>query len=180
MRKAMPRLQIEINSYVDYLALSITDMDGTSNMEKMVKKGSEILVRIAEADGIPLKKAKEETIIFGKKGRKEETVKWLGIILDSEMKFQEHLNTRVKRAIQMLGNLRGVGNSAWRLTPMSWRQAYTGMIRTIAIWGAEVGWGSHEKWRKALQKIQYQSLRKCAGAPQGTPQEAVDKITGVV
>ena len=27
--------------------------------------------------------------------------------------------------------------------------------------------------------MQYQSLRKCAGAPQGTPQEAVDKITGV-
>ena len=140
LRKAMPGLQIEVNSYVDDLAISITDTDGTSNMEGMVKKGSEILCRIAETDGIPLEKAKEETIIFGKKGRKGETVKWLGVILDSELKFQEHLNTRVKRATQMLGNLRGLGNSAWGLTPMSWRQAYTGMIRTIALWGAEVGW----------------------------------------
>ena len=27
--------------------------------------------------------------------------------------------------------------------------------------------------------MQYQSLSKCAGAPRGTPQEAVDKISGV-
>ncbi len=145
----------------------------------MVKKGSEILGRIAEADGIPLEKAKEESIIFGKKGRKVETVKWLGIILDSKLKFQEHLKMRVKRATQMLGTLRGLGNSSWGLKPMSWGQAYTGMIRTIALWGAEVGWRGQEKWRKALRKIQYQSLRKCAGAPQGTPIEDVDKIMGV-
>ena len=79
----------------------------------------------------------------------------------------------------MLGNLRGLGNSVWGLTLLSSRQAYTGMIRTIALWGAEVGWRGQEKWKKALKKTQYQSLRKCAGAPQGTPQEAVDKITGV-
>ena len=108
--------------------------------------------RIAEADRIPLEKVTEEIIIFGKKERKGEIVKWLEINLDSELKFQEHLNTRVKRATQILGNLRGLGNSAWGLTPMSWRQAYTGVIRTIALWGEEVGWRGQEKWRKALLK----------------------------
>ena len=39
LRKAIPGLQIDINSYVDDIALSITDTDGTSNMERMVKKG---------------------------------------------------------------------------------------------------------------------------------------------
>ena len=88
--REIPGLQVEVNSYLDYLALSITDTDGTSNMEIMVKKGSKILIRIAEGDGIPLEKAKEEMIIFRKKGRKVERVKWLGIILESELKFQEH------------------------------------------------------------------------------------------
>ena len=106
LRRTIPVLQNKVNCYVYDLPLSITDTDGTSNMERMVKKGSEILCRIGEADGIPLEKAKEEMIIFGKKGSKGETVKWLGIILYRKLKFQEHLNTRVKRATQMLGNLR--------------------------------------------------------------------------
>ena len=60
---------------------------------------------IAETDGIPLEPEKEETIVFRRKGRKAEKVKWLGIILDSELQFQEHLIESVKRARQMLGNL---------------------------------------------------------------------------
>ena len=108
-----------------------------------------------------------------------ETVKWLGIILESELKLHEHLNMRVKRETQILGSLKGLENSSCGLTPMSWRQAYTGMIRTIALQVAEVGWRGQEKWRKALKKIQYQSLRKCEGALQATPQDAVDKITEV-
>ena len=151
----MPELQIEVNSYVDDLALSIMDIEGRFNIERMVMKGGEIMSRIAREDGIPLEKSKEETIIFGRKGRKGETVKWLGVILDTKLKFEEHLKARVKRATQMLGNLKGLGNSACGLTPMSWRQAYTGMIRTIALWGTEVGWRGKEKWRKALRKMQY-------------------------
>ena len=75
--------------------------------------------------------------------------------------------------------LAGLGNSAWGLTPLSWRQAYTGMIRTIALWGAEGGWRGQEKWRRALRSLKYQSLRKCSGAPQGTVHNAVNMITGV-
>ena len=112
LRRAMPGLQVEVNSYVDDLALSITYIDGISDMTRMVKKGGEIMREIAEADGIPLEREKEETIVFGREGRKEEKVKWLGIILDSGLQFQEHLDTRVRRAKQMLGNLRGVENSA--------------------------------------------------------------------
>ena len=76
----------------------------------------------------------------------------------------------------MLRNLKGLGNSAWGMTPLIWRQAYTLIIRTIALWGAEV---RRERWRKALKTLQYQSLRKCSGASYGTAQAAVDKITGV-
>ena len=32
---------------------------------------------------------------------------------------------------------------------------------------------------KGAQTLQYQSHRKCAGAPHGTAQEAVDKVAGV-
>ena len=130
---------------------------------------------VAEEEGIPLKKAKEETIGFGRRGKKEEKMKWLGVILDSELQFHDHMLSRVKRARQMLGNLSGLGNSTWGMTPYSLRQAHTEIIRTIALWGAEVGWRGQEKLRKALKSLQYQGLRKCSGAPYGTAQAAVEK-----
>ena len=139
IRKAMPGLQIEVSSYVDDIALSIIDTDRSTDMARMVARGGEIIREVAEADGIPLERDKEEMIVFGRKGKKIERVKWLWIILDSRLQFQDHLESRVKSARQMLGNLRGLGNSSWWLTPLSWRQAYTGMIKTIALWGAEVG-----------------------------------------
>ncbi len=79
----------------------------------------------------------------------------------------------------MLGNLRGLGNSACGLTPLSWRQAYTGMIRTIALWGAEVGLRGQEKWWTSLRSLQYQSLRNCSGVLQGTAHNAINMIIGV-
>ena len=42
-----------------------------------------------------------------------------------------------------------------------------------------MGWRGQEKWRKALKSLQYQSLRRCSGAPPGTAQDAVDRISGV-
>ena len=169
IRKAIPGLQVEINSYVDDIVLSIIDEDGMSDMSRIVKKGAKIMREIAEADGIPFEKEKEETIVFGIKGNKLEKVKWLGIILDSKLKFQDHLEVRVKRLRQMLGNLKGLGNSAWGLNPASWRQAYTGMIRTIALWGAEVGWRGQEKWRKALKN--YNTKASPSESAQGHPRE---------
>ena len=125
-----------------------------------------------------MEREREETIVFGRKGKNAEKVKWLGVILDSNLRFEEHIASRVKRARQILGNLNKLGSSTWGMTSRSWRQAYT-IVRTIALWGAEVGWRGLEKWRTALKTLQYQSLRKCAGAPHGTAQEAVDKVTGV-
>ena len=46
IRKAMPGLQVEINSYVDDLAMTIFDEDGTTDMGRMVTKGGEIIREI--------------------------------------------------------------------------------------------------------------------------------------
>ncbi len=72
IRKAIPGLQIEVSSYVDDIALSIVDTDRTTNMARMVASGGEIMREVAEADGIPLERDKEEMIVFGIKGKKME------------------------------------------------------------------------------------------------------------
>ena len=51
---------MEINYYVDDLALTIFDGDGPTDMGRMVAKGGVILREIADEDGIPLAREKEE------------------------------------------------------------------------------------------------------------------------
>ena len=33
-----------------------------------------------------------------------------------------------------------MGGSQWGMCPGGWKRAYEGMIRSIATWGAELGW----------------------------------------
>ena len=60
--------------------------------------------------------------------------------------------------------------------PRGWKKAYERMIRSIATWGAELGWRGQKAWGKELQ---YQALRKAAGAVQGTATDKVNQMAGV-
>ena len=79
----------------------------------------------------------------------------------------------------MLGALSGMGGSQWGISPSSWRQMYTGMIRSVAMWGAEIGWRGQKAWKAKMQRLQNQALRKCTGAAYGSSGVKVEKIAGV-
>ena len=53
------------------------------------------------------------------------------------------------------------------------------MIRSIAMWGSEIGWRGQRDWRVEMQKLQNQALRKCTGAAHGSSGEKVERIAGV-
>ena len=82
-------------------------------------------------------------------------------------------------AKKMLVALNGVGNSQWGISPNSWRSAYTGMVRSIATWGAEIGSSGQEQWRHEMAKLQYTALRKATGAITEARMESVSRIAGV-
>ena len=86
---------------------------------------------------------------------------------------------RIEKARKMLGALNGIGNSQWGISPLSWRSAYTGMIRTIATWGAEIEWRGQMAWTKEMARLQYASLRKATGAVLGSRMTTVERIAGV-
>ena len=62
------------------------------------------------------------------------------------------------------------------MSPLSCRQAYTGMIRSVAAWGMEVGWRGQREWREEIERLQYAALRKCTGAVVGARKEYVRKV----
>ena len=94
-------------------------------------------------------------------------MKWLEVILDEELDFGAHWKARIAKAHNLLGALDGVGTCKWGMSPLSWRQAYTGMIGSVASWGIEVGWRGQREWREEMESLQYAALRKCTGAVMG-------------
>ena len=53
------------------------------------------------------------------------------------------------------------------------------MIRSIATWGAELGWRGQKAWEKEFSRLQYQALWKAIGAVQGMSAEKLNRIAGV-
>ena len=60
-----------------------------------------------------------------------------------------------------------------------WRKAYQGMIRSIASWGAELGWRGHKAWEKKFSRLQYQALWEETSFVQGTARDKVNQMAGV-
>lgn len=79
--------------------------------------------------------------------------------------------------IASLGALSGVGTSQWGTG--DWKKAYEGMIRSIATWGAELGWRGQKAWEKEFSRLQYQALRKVMGAVKDTAIDKVNLMAGV-
>ena len=53
------------------------------------------------------------------------------------------------------------------------------MIRSIATWGAELGWKGQKNWEKEFSRLQYQALRKATGAVQGPATDKVKQMARV-
>ena len=95
-------------------------------------------------------------------------MKWLGIILDETLQFDHHWKSRIDKARKLLGTLGGIGSSQWGISPGSWRQLYTEMVRIVALTRAELGWGGQKEWEREFERLQYQRLRKCTGVVLGS------------
>ena len=154
IREAVPGVGVEFPSYVDDLHCRLYDewascrrleeVERREGMWDLVDRVSVVLKEVVPKRGLLLAEDKEERLVLwgggGRRGRRGvcEKVKWLGVILDKDLDFGPHWETRIARAHSLLGVLDGVGTSKWGMSPLSWRQAYTGIIRSVASWGVEV------------------------------------------
>ena len=195
IKEEVPGVGVEFPSYVDNLhcglyedGRAVRDLQGVDRkerMEELLDRVSFVLKEVAAERGLPLAEDKEERLVLrsknGRRGRRgvAEKVKWLGVILDEDLDFGQHWEYRIGKARGLLGALDGVGSSKWGMSPLSWRQDYTGMVRSVTSWGVEVGWRGQREWRVMMEKLQYAALRKCTGAIVGARREYVRKIAAV-
>jgi len=143
-------VEAELPSYVDdiYTGLCIWDEieAKTVDMDLLLTAVDTIINRMADKHNLPLEKSKHEQLILRKKRRRKNSevkmVKWLEIIMNESLTFREHWKARIQKVRNMLGKCKGIENSEWGISPTSWRNLYTGMIRASALWGVELGWRS--------------------------------------
>ena len=105
--------------------------------------------------------------------------KWLGIIIDETLDFDHHWKSRVDKARKLVGALSSIGSFQWGISPGSWRQLYTGMVRVVALWGAELRWRGQKDWKREFERLQYQAPCKCTGAVLGANRQKVNVIAAV-
>jgi len=79
----------------------------------------------------------------------------------------------------MLAQFNGLGTRNGESVRRAGDKIYTGMIRAVALWGAELGWRGQRDWEKEFERLQYQALKKCVNATHGSRRELVSQIAGV-
>ena len=91
--------EIEILSELDYILVCILDKDKKGEIKANLDQANKIINQTAAKWTLPLEKDKHETIVFNlggtgsgerKKTAEVEKVKWLGIILDETLEFDNH------------------------------------------------------------------------------------------
>ena len=155
VKEKVGRVDVEFPSYVDKLHCGLYDRRGAGvpkvqqeRMQDLVARVQRVVAEVAAEQRLPLAVDKEESIVLrGGCGRKKkrrnglaEKIKWLGVVLDDRLDFKEHCRHQIGKAPSLLGALVSVGNSKWGMSPVSWRAAYTGMVRSVASWGVEIRW----------------------------------------
>ena len=166
--KSTTSLEVELLSYVDDMLASIMDRKGRRNMDQVIDQVDGIVSEVAEEWDLPQELEKTERIVFRKKrkGKRKDAkwAKWLGIIVDEDLLFDHHWKSRISKSRKLLGAFSRVGSTNWGISSGSWRQLYTGMMRTVALWGAELAWKGQKDWKREIERLQYQALKKSTGA----------------
>jgi len=166
-------------SYADDLNTLVVSC-GTSHKEheEIIKRVDAILDQEAATDHLQWDPTKDSRIDFH--GRNRQSTVTLGILLNNRLDFQPHLDSRTSKAKRLLNVMTRLGNSNGGMSPRALRSLYTGCIRSIFAWGAELWNGPHTKVQtQDMGRIKYQCLRKITGAYHGSSKEKLGYIANI-
>ncbi len=105
----------------------------------------------------------DEKISFNK-----EATRWLGIWLDSQLKFTSHINERVKRARTAEIQIKGL-TKTYGLVPGLVRRIQLSVAQSTALYGAELWWRGQKNHERTIQQIINRQARSITGMYPSTP-----------
>src|SRR5262249_51788045 len=119
--------------------------------------------------------------LLGVKLAPVDEVKYLGVVVDSKLKFDKHLEEKVRKAKGIFWQCRRVFGRTWGLNPKMVHWIYTCMVRPYVFYGATAWWPRimTKTSVKQLSKLQRTALLSMTGAMDSTPTAAMEVLLGI-
>src|SRR5215472_451122 len=104
----------------------------------------------------------------------QESLKWLGIYLDSRLTFKEHVTMKTTEATRVFHQIERLSNTERGLSFQAMRQLYIACICSVADYGVPIWWAGQQNLLDRYQKLQNQALLKILGAFKHSPIRAME------
>jgi ribonuclease HI len=119
--------------------------------------------------------------LFGSIIEQRDQVKYLGIVLDSKLNWQSHIEYRVKKCLKVFWCCRSAIGRTWGLSPKCVLWLYNAVVKPMLAYGSLVWWpGTNTaSARKRMNHLQRVACLCITGALNTTPQLALDTLLGL-
>lgn len=117
-------------------------------------------------------------MIFGREITRQESAKYLGVILDSKLTWKKHIEYRLEKSLKIFWCCRKAIGKAWGITPKSILWLYTAIVRPLLSYGSFLWWRGTETayTQNKLSHIQRVACLAITGAMSTTPQDAMEAL----
>ncbi|MCP3666940.1 MAG: hypothetical protein GY696_31350 [Gammaproteobacteria bacterium] len=120
--------------------------------------------------------------LYGAQLQLTSKAKYLGVVLDSKLLWNCHVEQKCKKAIAAFWQCRRAVGRTWGLSPRITHWIYTAVIRPMIVYGAVVWWvrGALVTVRGQLGRVQRMACLGITGAMRSTPTAALEALLGIV
>ena len=108
----------------------------------------------------------------------EKSAKFLGVIFDSKLTWNQHVQYIQDKCKKRLNLMRSISGQTWGASKKTLLTIYRSLIRSILDYGCIVYDSISEANKKKLDSIQYQALKIATGAITGTSASTLQVDTG--
>lgn len=116
--------------------------------------------------------------MYGRDLERVKVFRFLGIIFDEKLVWNEHIKKIVGKCQKVLNIMRGLSGVEWGASFSSLKAIYLAMIRSVFDYGSIVYGTASKTQLEKLDKVQAQALRQCCGAVKSTPIPALQVLAG--
>ena len=109
------------------------------------------------------------------------SVVYLGVTLDSELKWRDHINLKIKKVKGLMMKMASITSAYWGPRPKLMRWAYTGIARPALSYAA-FAWGhaaEAEDVENALRRVNRLAMNTIVKVPRSTPTRAMEIILDI-
>ena len=183
------------NGYADDCSALI----GGTHSDNMIDKMQAVLDRLVtwgNSCGLCFNPAKTVVImfprskkVFNRKVRMDgqiipysESVVYLGVTMDKELKWGHHINNKIAKAKRLLMKMSGIASAYWGPKPKLMRWAYTGIVRPMISYAA-LAWGhvlEESDHEDALRSLNRMAICTIVKVPRSTPTRAMEIIMDIM